>query len=132
VQHVLLAILQALRGGRVKDINNLDAYVFGTCRNAVMDMRRGRMRQQRIIDESIAAALPAKHETPRLAFEQTRVDECLAKLESRSRAVVLATFVDERNADDIARTMSLSPGNVRVIRHRALAQLQRCVEGARS
>jgi DNA-directed RNA polymerase specialized sigma24 family protein len=36
--------------------------------------------------------------------------------------------VDERDADDVGRSMSLSAGNVRVIRHRALAHLQRCMD----
>ena len=39
VQQVLLVVLQALRAGRVKAVENLDTYVFGTCRNMVMDMR---------------------------------------------------------------------------------------------
>jgi RNA polymerase sigma-70 factor (ECF subfamily) len=44
VQQVLLIVLQALRDGRVKDVDNLDRYVFGTCRNTAMDMRRGSAR----------------------------------------------------------------------------------------
>jgi RNA polymerase sigma-70 factor (ECF subfamily) len=43
--------------------------------------------------------------------------------------VVLATFVDERDTDDVGRSMGLSAGNVRVIRHRALAHLHDCMEG---
>jgi NAD(P)-dependent dehydrogenase (short-subunit alcohol dehydrogenase family) len=39
VQQVLLVVLQALRAGRVKEVDNLDTYVFGTCRNMAMDMR---------------------------------------------------------------------------------------------
>jgi DNA-directed RNA polymerase specialized sigma24 family protein len=39
VQQVLLVVLQALRNERVNDVDNLEKYVFGTCRNTVMDMR---------------------------------------------------------------------------------------------
>jgi len=128
VQQVLLIVLQALRDGRVKDVDNLDRYVFGTCRNTAMDMRRGSARQRRIA-AAAATALPDSYEPPWELADRSRLDQCLLRLEARARAVVLATFVDERDADDVGRSMSLSAGNVRVIRHRALAHLQRCMEG---
>ena len=130
VQQVLLVVLQALRDGRVKDVDNLDGYVFGTCRNTVMDMRRGDARRRRIADESAATALPEGYEPPWALADRARLDACLEQLDARARAVVLATFVDERDADDIGRSVGVSPGNVRVIRHRALAALQACMEGA--
>jgi RNA polymerase sigma-70 factor (ECF subfamily) len=41
----------------------------------------------------------------------------------------MATFVEDRDADEIGAAFAISAGNVRVIRHRALARLQACVEG---
>jgi RNA polymerase sigma-70 factor (ECF subfamily) len=127
VQQVLLVVLQALRAGRVKEVDNLDTYVFGTCRLMVMDMRRGNARQRRIADAT-ATALPEGYELPWALADRSRLDGCLGKLEARARNVVLATFVDERDAGDVGRSMGLSPGNVRVIRHRALAHLHDCLE----
>jgi RNA polymerase sigma-70 factor (ECF subfamily) len=126
VQHVLLAVLQALRAGRVEEPARLDAYVLGTCRNAVMDMRRGDARQRRLAQES-SAGLPHGYEPSLAGLDRGRLEHCLRELEARERAVVLATFLEDRDADEIARTLSLTPGNVRVIRHRALARLQSCV-----
>jgi RNA polymerase sigma-70 factor (ECF subfamily) len=131
VQHVLLAVLQALRAGSVEDPTRLDAYVLGTCRNAVMDMRRGAARQRRVAQES-AAGLPEGYEPSPLQVDRARLEDCLRRLEARERVVVLATFLEDRDADEIARTLSLTAGNVRVIRHRALAHLQVCVEGEAS
>jgi RNA polymerase sigma-70 factor (ECF subfamily) len=128
VQQVLLIVLQALRAGRIEDTENLDKYVFGTCRNAAMDMRRGNARQRRIADAA-ATALPEGYELPWALADRTHLDRCLERLEARARTVVLATFVDERDADDVGRSMGLSAGNVRVIRHRALASLHECMEG---
>lgn len=128
VQQVLLIVLQALRGGRVEDVDNLDKYVFGTCRNTVMDMRRGSARQQRIADAA-AMLVPEGYELPSEVADRTRLDQCLEKLEARARTVVLATFVDERGADEIGRSVGLSAGNVRVIRHRALTHLHECMDG---
>jgi RNA polymerase sigma-70 factor (ECF subfamily) len=128
VQQVLLIVLQALRDGRVNDVGNLDKYVFGTCRNTVLDMRRGGVRERRIANAA-AAMLPAGYEAPRELADRSPLDQCLEQLESRARTVALATFVDERDAVDVGRSMSLSAGNVRVIRHRAFAHLQRCMDG---
>jgi RNA polymerase sigma-70 factor (ECF subfamily) len=93
-----------------------------------MDMRRGNARQRRIADAA-ATALPEGYEQPWALADRSRLDVCLDKLEARARSVILATFVDERDADDVGRSMGLSAGNVRVIRHRALAHLHDCMEG---
>ena len=128
---MLLSVLQALRAGRVEDPTRLDAYVLGTCRHVVMDMRRGDARQRRVAEES-AAGLPEGYESSPLQVDRARLEDCLRRLEARERAVVLATFLEDRDADEIARALSLTAGNVRVIRHRALAHLQVCVEGGAS
>jgi RNA polymerase sigma-70 factor (ECF subfamily) len=125
VQQVLLVLLTALREGRLEEPERIDGYVIGICRYTIMDIRRGRARQQRIANEN-ARLLEAGYEAPQ-PLDHRRLEECLGGLESRDRAIVLATFVDDRNADEIGESMALSAGNVRVIRHRALARLQDCM-----
>ena len=94
-----------------------------------MDMRRGNARQRRIADAS-ASTLPDGYELPWALADRSRLDgRRLEKLEARARNVVLATFVDERDADDVSRSMGLSAGNVRVIRHRPLTHLHDRMEG---
>jgi RNA polymerase sigma-70 factor (ECF subfamily) len=129
VQHVLLAVLEALRQGRVHDLARLDAYVLGTCRNAVMDMRRGDVRRHRVAEQA-AAGVPGGYvpEWPRI--DRARLEHCLRGLEPRARAVVIATFAEDRDAEEIGVAMKLSAGNVRVIRHRALSWLRNCVDGS--
>jgi RNA polymerase sigma-70 factor (ECF subfamily) len=129
VQHVLVAVLEALRAGRVEEPARLEAYVLGTCRNATMDMRRGDARQRRIAERA-AAELPEGYEPEWARVDRSRLENCLRGLEPREFSVVIATFVDERDTHEIGETLQLTPGNVRVIRHRALARLQACVEGA--
>jgi RNA polymerase sigma-70 factor (ECF subfamily) len=131
VQHVLLILLQAVREGRAGDPARLDGYVLVTCRNCAMDMRRGDSRQRRVAVRS-SEELPTAYEPDWNAADTRRIEHCLRELEARDRAIVLATFVHDHDADEIARTMQLSPGNVRVIRHRALGRLQACVAGGPS
>jgi RNA polymerase sigma-70 factor (ECF subfamily) len=128
LQHVLMSVLQAVREGRVEDPARMDAYVLGTCRHAAYDFRRGDARRKRLAEEN-AALLPAGYDAPWAALDRRRLEDCLQRLEARDRAVVLATFVEDRDSDEIARLLELSAGNVRVIRHRALSRLQGCMQG---
>lgn len=124
VQHVLLAVLTAQREGRIEDPSKLGAYVLGTARYAVMDLRRGEARRRRVAER---AALPEGYVPSYPGVERLRLEHCLGELEPRDRAVVLASFLDDRDADEIGAAMQLTAGNVRVIRHRALAKLHDCV-----
>lgn len=127
VQHVLLAALSALRENRIEDLSKVGAYVLGTARNAVMDMRRGEARQRRVAER---AALPDGYLPSYPGVERRRLEHCLGELDTRDRSIVLASFVEDRDADEIGTTLKLTAGNVRVIRHRALAKLHDCVERA--
>jgi RNA polymerase sigma-70 factor (ECF subfamily) len=129
VQHVLLIVLRAVREGRA-EAERLDGYVLVTCRNSVMDMRRTDSRQRRLAARLTSEGLPEGYEPSWAAADARRIEDCLRQLEVRERTIVLATFVQDRDADEIGRTMQLTAGNVRVIRHRAVARLQACVEGA--
>jgi RNA polymerase sigma-70 factor, ECF subfamily len=128
VQYVLMTVLQAVRAGKIEQPDRLGAYVLGTCRYAVRDMQRGEARQRKVAAQN-AAVLPDGYEPSWPRVERTRLEMCLMKLDVRDRAIVIATFAYDRDADEIGRAFELSPGNVRVIRHRALAKLQVCIGG---
>jgi RNA polymerase sigma-70 factor (ECF subfamily) len=128
VQQVLLAVIEAVRQGRVEDPARLDAFVLGTARNISWDMRRFALRQSRVAEKA-SVGLPEGWEPAWPRVEGARLEHCLGELEARERAIVMMTFAEDRTADEIASALSLSAGNVRVIRHRALASLRTCVEG---
>ena len=124
VQAVLLAVLQAARAGRIEDPERVDRFMLGTSRNLAQRMREGdrRMDGDAALD-SIAAE----------TADDARVDvaaliRCVAALDQRSRSVVMLSFNEERPADEIAAVLSISSGNVRVLRHRAIAALRRCLD----
>jgi RNA polymerase sigma-70 factor (ECF subfamily) len=129
VQHVLLVVLQAARAGKIENPEQLGAYVLGTCRYAVRDMQRGAARQRKIAAQN-AAVLPDGYEPNLSSVDRARLEHCLMALDARARAIILATFAYEHDTDEIGREFELSAGNVRVIRHRALASLQTCIGGA--
>ncbi len=129
VQEVLMTTLVALRDGRVKDPDRLPSFVLGTCRLTVTNQRRTEYRRIRLLAEfghtlGEASCDPGRH----AALDDDRLAQCMERLSARERAVVVLTFYAERTAEEIARELGTSRGNVRVVRHRALARLHECLE----
>lgn len=127
VQVVLVRVIQALRAGTVETPERLGAFVLGTCRYATWDMRRSDLRQRAI--EAAATTLHTQVAPPDAsAADFMRMFRCLQRLPERDGLVVRMSFMEERDAEDIGRRTGLTPGNVRVVRHRALARLHECIE----
>jgi RNA polymerase sigma-70 factor (ECF subfamily) len=94
----------------------------------VLDLKRGSWRRARVLGQ-FAGDLPragSAHE-PRLDTE--KLTACLERLSERERSVLVLTFHSERAAFEVAQELGLTPANVRVIRHRALARLRLCMNG---
>ena len=127
VQQVLLSVIEAARAGRVREPDRLGAFVLGTCRYAVWDLHRSERRGRRAVEhESILRA--RELETGIHPVDRLRLEHCLDGLPPRDVAVVRMTFHEDRAAQDIAAVLGLTAGNVRVIRHRALAHLRACLD----
>jgi RNA polymerase sigma-70 factor (ECF subfamily) len=127
-QAVLLAVLEAARAGRIEEPDRVDRFVLGTCRNVAGRLREHESRQRATPDTEldVIAVMPAEEriDTPALF-------KCLAALERRAREVVLMSFRDQQSSGEIATSLSMSQGNVRVMRHRAVVQLRRCLDAGK-
>lgn len=123
-QETLLIVLAALREGRVQSIDNVGGYALGVARNLV---REGWRRDQRGREALSALALFAVDVSPEPELE-LGLRGCIAKLTARARAVLQRAIVAEETAPEIAVALGISEGNVRVIRHRALAEVRRCLQ----
>jgi RNA polymerase sigma-70 factor (ECF subfamily) len=53
---------------------------------------------------------------------------CLRALEDRARRVLMLSFNEERSAEEIAAALEISAVNVRVLRHRSIGALRRCLD----
>jgi RNA polymerase sigma-70 factor (ECF subfamily) len=127
VQDVLLLTLQKLRAGAVRELDKLASFILGTCRQTVIDGRRSGGRRERILD-TFAPNLDVASEDSDTALDSGRLESCLQRLPERERSVLVMTFYDDRPADEVGAALGLTPGNVRVIRHRGIERLRRCVE----
>lgn len=126
VQQVMLAVLSALRAGRLQNPESLASFVLGTCRNVSSEARRRERRQDQI---ARAGAGVADVALPPSLDEQdvVRLFCCMAELAEREATVVRMSFWEDREADEIGASVGASGGNVRVIRHRALVKLAACM-----
>jgi RNA polymerase sigma-70 factor (ECF subfamily) len=124
IQSVLLAVLEGARAGRIQDPDKLDRFVLGTCRNTVLRIRQLAQRSAPVSDEQLASLAQEPFE-----FADTgRLLRCMEHLDARAKQVLLLSFHEERSADEIAEKLAISAGNVRVVRHRALHALRRCLD----
>lgn len=126
VQEVLVKSLEALRAGRLREQERLASFVLGICRMTVLDARRTAQRRERLLAEFGDELAPARTGPPDPDAE--RLARCVDQLRERERSVVILTFFDEVTAARAGRSLGISEGNVRVIRHRAIRQLRTCLE----
>jgi RNA polymerase sigma-70 factor (ECF subfamily) len=125
VQQVLLTTLEHLRAGKIRDPGRIASYVLGMCRMTVLEIRRGAFRREQLLE---AYGGTETYEDPEpLALDQGRLHKCLEALAARERSVVALSFFADKDGDEVATDLGLSAGNVRVIRHRALARLRECM-----
>lgn len=127
MQDVLVMVLQKLREGGIREPERVASFVLGTARQMVVDGRRSGRRRIRILEAFPIDLMPQDEEAPE-PLDTGRLQNCLAALPERERAVLVMTFYDDRPADAVAADLGLSAGNVRVIRHRGLERLRGCIE----
>ncbi len=126
-QEVFLVVIDAMRRGRIEQPDRLGAFILATCRHLVWDENRGEGRRRRPLPElgPEAVELPAVGEIDRF-----RLERCLMRLAEREMGVVVLTYIADWPPERIATAFGTTPGNVRVIRHRAMARLRACLEGS--
>jgi len=125
VQQVLLKVIEALRAARLRESDKLAHFVLGTCRMVVVELRRSSHRQEALLAKFGGDLIPEASPTPTL--DDRQLARCVQTLKERERSVVVMTFYDEHTAAETARSLGISEANVRVIRHRAIAQLRDCL-----
>jgi len=131
MQHVMALTLEQLRGGWLREPERVLSFVLGASRLTVMDQRRGERRREDLL-QRYADALPRADLQIAPRLDHRRVADCLERLPERERSVLVMTFYDEQPSEAVGRELGLSPGNVRVIRHRGIDRLRRCVDAGRS
>ena len=130
MQHVMTLTIEQLRSGRLREPERVLSFVLGACRLTVMDQRRGERRREDLLQRYADALTIADLQiAPRL--DHQRLADCLERLPERERSVLVMTFFDDQPSDAVGQELGCSAGNVRVIRHRGIDKLRRCVDSGR-
>ena len=126
VQEVLLLAIEKLRGGAIRDADQIASFVLGVSRTMAKDLKRLEWRREKLRE---AFTVPNRVEAPTgdAALDVDRLEACLARLAERERIVVLLTFYAEKTAGEVGKELGVKEGNVRVIRHRAVDRLRTCM-----
>jgi RNA polymerase sigma-70 factor (ECF subfamily) len=125
MQQVLLLAIEKLRQGAVRDADMIGSFILGTSRMLAVNLKRRDRRREALL-EAFATTSPVVSAAPSIIDEQ-ELESCLSVLGERERTIVLLTFYGDQSSREIAQTLGISEGNVRVIRSRAIDRLRACM-----
>ena len=128
-QEVTLVLLEALREGRVHHPSRLGPYLLGVCKLTVVAWRRGERRRTNLLEVFGPTFADVTQPPADAGLDRARLAGCLEALAPRARTALALTFYAERPGDEIARQLAVTPEALRQLRHRALRQLQTCMDG---
>jgi len=125
MQQVLLLAIEKLRGGAVRDMDMIGSFILGASRMLAVNLKRRDRRREALL-EAFPTEPPAVSAAP-AALDEHELEGCLSTLAQRERTILLLTFYGDRSSREIAKTLEISEGNVRVIRARAIDRLRGCM-----
>ena len=131
MQHVMALTIEQLRSGKLREPDRVLSFVLGACRMTVQHQRRTAFRREELLQRYGDDVSPAEHGAVAPQLDHRRIAECLERLPERERSVLVMTFYDDQTADAVASQLGVTAGHVRVIRHRGMNKLRRCVDPGR-
>ncbi|MFQ6093692.1 MAG: RNA polymerase sigma factor [bacterium] len=135
-QDTLTAVIEAIKGKKVKDAQNLSGFVRGVCRNKVMHFLGQEERVERLNEMEDMAEdrgnelqrLVAEEEAEILDNKKRAVQECIKRLNQSRQNILILYFYENLSTAEIARRMGITTGNARKRKHDALAALKKCLK----
>lgn len=126
-QQALLVTLERLRANDVREPDRIGSFILGTSRMLTQAQHRTERRRE-VLRAEYAHLAPSSAEPSTAPVDRAPLEDCLGRLGQRDRTVLLLAFYAERPAAAIGEALAMSPGAVRVARHRALARMRDCLE----
>ena len=121
-QEVLIAILEALRGGQLRELAKLSAFIQGTARNIINNYLRMRAhRAECELDIEAHSTDPVDE----LEFLERRrlVRRELETFSVTDQQILLLSLVDGQSLAEVARTLNMSHDAVRARKSRAVRKI---------
>ena len=130
-QETILAVIEALRAGRLRAPYNLPGFVLGTARNLVNNHHRKQARFPEILDDP--PDRPAETDGQWAGLDRERrglVRKALGRLNALDRRIVLLTLIEGMNPREIAPIVGLKADVVRTRKARAVKEVAGEIESA--
>jgi len=123
-QETILAALNALRAGKIREPERLPAFVLGIARNLINNFQRKEARSREIPDDPPDRPVVADPALLRLDEEQRGlVRTALKRLKQVDRRILILTLVDGLTPREIAPVVGLTAEVVRTRKSRAVQTL---------
>ena len=129
-QQVMLVVFQRLRAGEIREPDRIASFILGTSRM----MSKGFRRTERRREDLHVRFDMGEHEVTEAdtwSMDTARIAPCLGAIRERERTILILTFYADKSANEIGEALGMTPGAVRVGRHRALASMRDCIETRR-
>ncbi len=126
-QETIRRAIESMQAGRIQKPESLAAFLFQTALHVCQHRSRTAGREGRALRRF--GASPADSQSPdplaSLISDERRasVRAALGRLDEDDREILALTYAEALRTAEIAKRLSLSEGNVRVRRHRALKRL---------
>jgi RNA polymerase sigma-70 factor, ECF subfamily len=117
VQETLARFLRALEDNKIRNPESTAAFLSGICNNVIREYRR-RMWKEPVMDPDLTPERPAAPEADVFSLRQV-ITVVMTELSQRDRDILSAFFLEERDKEEICRSMGLSDSQFRVALFRA-------------
>jgi RNA polymerase sigma-70 factor (ECF subfamily) len=127
-QETLRRVVEALRAGRVRDPAALPGFVFETARHICQQHARTAGREARALARLGQSGPPESRWPDALtglitAERRFAVRQALGRLSTEEQRLLAGFYYEQLKAEELARRLGVTPGAVRVRKHRALKRL---------
>ena len=133
VQETLRRVLEALREKRILRQEALPAFIFQTAQNVCLHHYRFVRRTAAVLLTWTHSQRNADNREPIDALisaeEAGRVREALRRLDESDRMLLSLLYVEGREARDVAKSLDITVGTLRVRKFRALRRLEQILRG---
>jgi RNA polymerase sigma-70 factor, ECF subfamily len=130
-EEVFIKAWRALPGFREQG-TPFSAFIFRIAHNTLIDHYRSRSRSEQHVDlddHHLPDPQPDPIEQIVTKMDHLELRQTIMKLREDYRTVLVARYISDLTAEEVARMMGRSAGAVRVLQHRALAALRKQLNG---
>jgi RNA polymerase sigma-70 factor (ECF subfamily) len=124
VQESLVRFFRAEQRKQIRNTEEFGAFLNGVCRNVILEYRR-RRRREPPLDPDVPIPDPGVRPDADIFELRNAIDNGLAELAERDRAILRALYLEGREKEDICREWGMTDAQFRVVLFRAKERFRR-------